>query len=298
MAGGLRPSPGLRGTQSKLGRRRTIGKEHTKPERRLAAHGTAVGLSDGLMGNSEVGNRKIRTHYLFLNGGVEKQFALEERLMIPSPKPQARDERPGRRGQGCQRRREQRFPPARTPLGVDTAPQIGHTGNFDAAVSAITHTDAAVGTVYDACQAAGYVLLVTADHGNAEQMRNADTGAPHTAHTCNPVPFILAGPASEGYALVPDDERAEDEEEGALCDVAPTVLDLLSSRRPERKCTRAVYQDVLVIYGLNETLMRRMSCYYRATVERPICRCRNRCGKIAPQLPHHRLIQGGASWSN
>ncbi|KAJ7453890.1 alkaline-phosphatase-like protein [Mycena latifolia] len=107
---------------------------------------------------------------------------------------------------------------------------VGRTDNFDAAVSAITHMDAAVGTVYDAFQAAGYVLLVTADHGNAEQMRNADTGAPHTAHTCNPVPFIVAGPASEGYALVPDDERAE---EGALCDVSSTVLDLLGIPKPE-----------------------------------------------------------------
>jgi len=123
---------------------------------------------------------------------------------------------------------------------------VGHTGNFDAAVSAITHTDAAVGTVYDACQAAGYVLLITADHGNAEQMRNAETGAPHTAHTCNPVPFILAGPAAEGYALVPDEEKkAKDggddgEEEGALCDVAPTVLDLMGLPKPEEMTGRSL----------------------------------------------------------
>ncbi|KAJ7695556.1 phosphoglyceromutase [Mycena metata] len=110
---------------------------------------------------------------------------------------------------------------------------VGHTGNFDAAVSAITHTDAAVGTVYTACQAASYVLLITADHGNAEQMRNAETRAPHTAHTCNPVPFILAGPESAGYVLVPDDVKVEDEEEGGLCDVAPTVLEILDLDKPE-----------------------------------------------------------------
>ncbi|KAJ7446986.1 hypothetical protein FB451DRAFT_1375750 [Mycena latifolia] len=70
---------------------------------------------------------------------------------------------------------------------------------------------------------------------------------------------------------------------------------ICSSRRPERKRIRAVYQDVIVIHGLSETLIRRMSCYYHATVECPIYWCRNRCGKIAPQLPHHRLIQGPTS---
>ncbi|KAJ7452201.1 alkaline-phosphatase-like protein [Mycena latifolia] len=128
----------------------------------------------------------------------------------------------------------------RTLLHFTPPAMVGRTGNFDAAVSAITHMDAAVGTVYDAFHAAGHVLLVTADHGNAEQMRNADTGAPHTAHTCNPVPFIVAGPASEGCALVPDDERAED---GALCDVASTVLDLLGIPKPEEMTGRSLLAE-------------------------------------------------------
>lgn len=113
--------------------------------------------------------------------------------------------------------------------------QVGHTGIFDAAVEAIMHTDAAVGTVYAACQEAGYTLLVTADHGNAEQMENPETGAPHTAHTTNKVPFILAGPkgAAATFAFADDKDRKEDEEEGALCDVAPTVLALLGLDKPE-----------------------------------------------------------------
>lgn len=103
--------------------------------------------------------------------------------------------------------------------------QVGHTGVYDAAVKAITATDAAVGTVYKACQDAGYVLLVTADHGNAEQMLNAETGAPHTAHTTNPVPFIIAGPKGDaGFVL---SEDTDDEEPGALGDVAPTVLEIM-----------------------------------------------------------------------
>ena len=113
------------------------------------------------------------------------------------------------------------------------SPQVGHTGIFDAAVEAITHTDAAVGTVYAACQEAGYTLLVTADHGNAEQMVNLETGAPHTAHTTNKVPFIMAGPKDVTFAFVDDKDRKEDEEEGALCDVAPTVLALLGLDKPD-----------------------------------------------------------------
>lgn len=100
---------------------------------------------------------------------------------------------------------------------------MGHTGVFDAAVEAIGHTDKAVATVYKACQEAGYILLITADHGNAEQMLNPETGAPHTAHTTNPVPFIMTGDPKK-YKFTVDQEG---EDEGALCDVAPTVLALL-----------------------------------------------------------------------
>ena len=85
-------------------------------------------------------------------------------------------------------------------------------------MEAITKTDAAVGTVYEACEEAGYILLVTADHGNAEQMINPDTGAPHTAHTTNAVPFIMTGDPKK-YQFVQDKE-GDDEEAGALCDVA------------------------------------------------------------------------------
>ncbi|KAF7368234.1 Phosphoglycerate-bisphosphoglycerate-independent [Mycena venus] len=184
----------------------------------------------------------------FFNGGVEKQFENEERFMIPSPKVATYDLQPEMSVQGVAdkvasvvKSKEYDF------VMCNFAPpdMVGHTGKYDAAVSAITHTDAAVGTVYDACQAAGYILLITADHGNAEQMRDAKTGAPHTAHTCNPVPFILAGNKADGYALVQDEEKktnkdGDDEEEGALCDVAPTVLDLMGLPKPEEMTGRSL----------------------------------------------------------
>jgi 2,3-bisphosphoglycerate-independent phosphoglycerate mutase len=104
---------------------------------------------------------------------------------------------------------------------------VGHTGVYDAAVEAVSETDKAVGRVYEACQKAGYILLITSDHGNAEQMINPVTGAPHTAHTTNPVPFIMTGdPAKFQFTK---DTMKDDEEVGALCDVAPTVLDIMAS---------------------------------------------------------------------
>jgi 2,3-bisphosphoglycerate-independent phosphoglycerate mutase len=111
---------------------------------------------------------------------------------------------------------------------------VGHTGVYDAAVEAIGKTDAAVGTVFAAAQKAGYVLLITADHGNAEQMINLDTDAPHTAHTTNPVPFIMTGDAKFS-----EDVKGE-EEEGALCDVAPTVLALMGIGKPEEMTGRSL----------------------------------------------------------
>ena len=112
---------------------------------------------------------------------------------------------------------------------------VGHTGIYEAAVKAITATDAAVKTIYDACEEAGYVLVVTADHGNAEQMLNA--GKPHTAHTTNPVPFIVTG-GKERWNLKEDTkglgvDSDVDAEVGALCDVAPTILDIMGLDVPK-----------------------------------------------------------------
>lgn len=90
-----------------------------------------------------------------------------------------------------------------------------------------------MGTIYRACEEAGYVLLITSDHGNAEQMINSETGEPHTAHTTNKVPLIMTGDPKE-IGLVEDakNEKGE-EEEGALCDVAPTILELMGVTQPE-----------------------------------------------------------------
>ncbi|KIP11081.1 hypothetical protein PHLGIDRAFT_84249 [Phlebiopsis gigantea 11061_1 CR5-6] len=177
----------------------------------------------------------------FFNGGVEKQFENEERHMIPSPKVATYDKQPSMSVQSVAdkvaevvKKDEHEF------VMCNFAPpdMVGHTGVYEAAVEAISHTDKAVGTVYKACQEAGYILLITADHGNAEQMLNPETGAPHTAHTTNAVPFIMTGdPKKLSFS---EDKKDGEEEEGALCDVAPTILDILGLPQPEEMTGRSL----------------------------------------------------------
>ncbi|CAE6435551.1 unnamed protein product [Rhizoctonia solani] len=174
----------------------------------------------------------------FFNGGVEKQFDQEDRELIPSPKVATYDKQPEMSAQGVADKVAETVAGGKYDFVMcNFAPpdMVGHTGVYDAAVQAITATDKAVKTVYDACQKAGYILAITADHGNAEQMINPETGNPHTAHTTNPVPFIITGDSSK-YGLAGDEENGEDEEgKGALADVAPTILDLMGLDKPEGK---------------------------------------------------------------
>ncbi|KAK0187274.1 cofactor-independent phosphoglycerate mutase [Armillaria mellea] len=179
----------------------------------------------------------------FFNGGVEKDFKNEDRHMIPSPKVATYDKLPKMSVHGVAEKVAEVIKKGDYEFVMcNFAPpdMVGHTGVYDAAVEAIGHTDEAVGIVYKACQEAGYILLITADHGNAEQMKNLETGAPHTAHTTNPVPFIMTGDP-EKYKFTED---KEDEEEGALCDVAPTVLDLLGLEKPEEMTGRSLLAKV------------------------------------------------------
>ncbi|KAF9463319.1 cofactor-independent phosphoglycerate mutase [Collybia nuda] len=185
----------------------------------------------------------------FFNGGVEKQFENEERHMIPSPKVATYDKLPKMSVHGVAEKVAEVLKKGEHEFVMcNFAPpdMVGHTGVYEAAVEAITETDIAVGTIYKAAQDAGYILLITADHGNAEQMKNLETGAPHTAHTTNPVPFIITGDPKK-FKFVTDsdagdkeDKDADAEEEGALCDVAPTILDLLGLPIPEEMTGRSL----------------------------------------------------------
>jgi len=179
----------------------------------------------------------------FFNGGVEKQFENEKRELIPSPKVATYDKQPEMSAQGVADKVAEVVASNQYEFVMcNFAPpdMVGHTGLYEAAVQAIGATDKAVKTVYDACQKAGYILAITADHGNAEQMINPETGNPHTAHTTNPVPFIITGDPAK-YGLAGDEESGEDQEgKGALADVAPTILDLMGLDKPEDMSGRSL----------------------------------------------------------
>ncbi|MEM8784488.1 MAG: 2,3-bisphosphoglycerate-independent phosphoglycerate mutase, partial [Pseudomonadota bacterium] len=101
---------------------------------------------------------------------------------------------------------------------------VGHTGDLKAAMKAVETVDAGVGRLIDAVEAMGGAMLLTADHGNAEMMRNPETGEPHTAHTTLPVPIFLIGAEGAGAGL--------GLKNGRLADVAPTLLALMGVEQP------------------------------------------------------------------
>lgn len=107
---------------------------------------------------------------------------------------------------------------------------VGHTGNLDAAIQAVEKIDDCVQRVVEAVNEVEGTLIITADHGNAEQMIDYKTGEPHTAHTTNPVPLILVG--KDGVKL----------KEGKLADLAPTMLEIMGLEKPEEMTGESLIQ--------------------------------------------------------
>ncbi|PGH36089.1 2,3-bisphosphoglycerate-independent phosphoglycerate mutase [[Emmonsia] crescens] len=162
----------------------------------------------------------------FFNGGVEKHFPGEERELIPSPKVATYDLDPKMSAAPVADKLAERIGENKFEFLMNNfAPpdMVGHTGVYEAAIEAVTATDKAIGRVFEACKENGYVLFVTADHGNAEEMKNAE-GTPKTSHTTNKVPFIMAN-APEGWSLK--------KSSGVLGDVAPTILAAMGIEQPE-----------------------------------------------------------------
>ena len=159
----------------------------------------------------------------FFNGGVETVFPGEDRCLIPSPKVATYDLQPEMSApavcEECVKRIESGAYDV-IVLNFANCDMVGHTGVFDAAVKAVETVDTCVGKVVEATRRQGGIAMVTADHGNAEVMQEAD-GSPMTAHTTNPVPFILVGAGSELR------------QGGCLADIAPTILDVLGLNQPE-----------------------------------------------------------------
>jgi 2,3-bisphosphoglycerate-independent phosphoglycerate mutase len=169
----------------------------------------------------------------FFNGGEETPFPGEERVLIPSPQEVATyDQKPAMSAVEVTDEVVRRIDSgdyALIVLNYANPDMVGHTGNLPAAVTAMEVVDRCVGRVVDALLAAGGSALITADHGNCEQMDDG-RGAPHTAHTANLVPLILVDPERRGLHL----------REGILADIAPTILALMELPQPAAMSGRSL----------------------------------------------------------
>ncbi len=169
----------------------------------------------------------------FFNGGNEVPFHGEDRLLINSPRDVATyDLKPQMSAvevtdallQVLSEKEQAGQPYDLVILNFANGDMVGHTGVMAAAVAACETVDGCVGRIHQFVRERGGVMLITADHGNAEQMIDPETGGTHTAHTLNPVPFLVAGDAYRGRSLRPG---------GALKDIAPTILSLMELPVPE-----------------------------------------------------------------
>ena len=162
----------------------------------------------------------------FFNGGTEKEFPGEQRLLVPSPRIATYDLEPAMSAFQIANNLLRAIDEGRTDVFIvnfANPDMVGHTGKLDKSIEACQYVDTCLGWITKAMRTVRGVTLITADHGNAEQMIDPKTGQPHTAHTTNPVPFHLIDEDSLGVKL-----RAG----GALEDVAPTMLGLLGIEQP------------------------------------------------------------------
>jgi 2,3-bisphosphoglycerate-independent phosphoglycerate mutase len=163
----------------------------------------------------------------FFNGGVEEPPRGEDRRMVPSPRVPTYDQQPEMSEPEVTRGLVEAIRAQKYDVLVcnfANPDMVGHTGVMEAAVKAVEAVDEGLGQVLAACRETGTTLLVTADHGNCEQMWDPTTNGPHTAHTTNPVGIILVEPEERRTATALAD--------GALCDVAPTILGLIGVPQP------------------------------------------------------------------
>jgi 2,3-bisphosphoglycerate-independent phosphoglycerate mutase len=161
----------------------------------------------------------------FFNGGVEQPYPCESRVMVPSPKVATYDLKPEMSAEGvtdalCKgiSSGEQDF----ILCNYANADMVGHSGSIPATITAVETVDRSLARVLKTAEEVGMRLIVTADHGNAEMMIDPASGGPHTAHTTNPVPFVVVDWQKETRLR----------SGGALCDVAPTILSMLGIEQP------------------------------------------------------------------
>jgi 2,3-bisphosphoglycerate-independent phosphoglycerate mutase len=164
----------------------------------------------------------------FFNGGIEKPFAGEDRVLVPSQKVATYDLAPEMSASGIADAVIKAIgDPAFDLVVVNfaNADMVGHSGRLEPTIQGVETIDTCLGRIYQALKQRGGSMLITADHGNAELMVDPATGGPHTAHTTNPVPVILVSDDADKYRL-----RAD----GSLRDISPTLLGMLGLEKPAR----------------------------------------------------------------
>ena len=169
----------------------------------------------------------------FFNGGEEKQYKGEDRILVPSPKVETYDLKPEMSAYEVTDKVVEAIESQKYDtiiLNYANPDMVGHTGNLEAAIKAIEAVDTCVGRVVEALEKVEGVALITADHGNSEQMIDYTTGEPHTAHTTNDVPLILVGKQA---ILKP----------GRLADLAPTILDIMGIEKPKEMTGESLIED-------------------------------------------------------
>jgi 2,3-bisphosphoglycerate-independent phosphoglycerate mutase len=163
----------------------------------------------------------------FFNGGVEQPFPGEERVLVQSSKVATYDLKPEMSAAGIAKAvvkatNEGTFDVI--IVNFANADMVGHSGKIEPTIKAVETVDACLGEIEKAVRAKGGAMLITADHGNAEMMIDPVTGGPHTAHTTNPVPFIVMAEDAKQYTLKPN---------GSLRDISPTMLGMLGITEPK-----------------------------------------------------------------
>ena len=162
--------------------------------------------------------------HFFFNGGVENKFKGEDRILVPSPKVSTYDVKPEMAAYEVTSKLVEQIKSNKYDLIVANyanPDMVGHTGNFDAAVKAVEVIDECIGDLIKVIVETNGVMIITADHGNVEMMLDEETGQPHTSHTTGPVPFVIIGGDVKSL------------KDGRLCDIAPTILDIMAIEKPE-----------------------------------------------------------------
>ena len=191
-----------------------------------------VMAGDGLRNLRVAETEKYAHVTYFFNGGVEQPFAGEDRILVASQKVATYDLKPEMSAAGIADAVVNAIEKGGFQVIIvnfANADMVGHSGKIEPTVKAVETVDSCLGRIYNALKQRGGSMIVTADHGNAEMLIDPATGGPHTAHTTNPVPFIVVSDDDKKLGLRPD---------GALQDISPTMLSMLGIPQPKEMTGR------------------------------------------------------------